>query len=52
MRALIGRRRLLVLMAGASLGLAACSTAQPAAPAKPDASPAKPADASKPAAAA
>ncbi len=52
MRPVIGRRRLLVLMAGASLGLAACSTAQPAtptsAPAKPDAAPAKPAEATKP----
>jgi len=53
MRPLIGRRRLLVLMAGASLGLAACSSAQPAAPtsapAKPDTAPAKPAEAAKPA---
>jgi peptide/nickel transport system substrate-binding protein len=41
-------------MAGASLGLAACSGSQPAAPAKPaePAAPAKPAEATKPAAAA
>ena len=38
----IGRRRLLLMLAGASLGLAACSQPQPAAPAKP-AEPAKPA---------
>jgi peptide/nickel transport system substrate-binding protein len=52
----IGRRRLLLLIAGASLGLTACSGQQPAAPTsappKPDVAPtaAKPTDASKPAA--
>jgi peptide/nickel transport system substrate-binding protein len=51
----IGRRRLLLLMVGTSLGLAACSGQQPAsptsAPTKPDAAPtaAKPAADSKPA---
>jgi peptide/nickel transport system substrate-binding protein len=54
MSSTIGRRRLLTLLAGASLGVAACSTQQPTpaptvAPAKPDA--AKP-EATKPAAAA
>ncbi|MCC7370425.1 MAG: ABC transporter substrate-binding protein [Chloroflexi bacterium] len=53
MRSTIGRRRLLMVLAGASLGLAACSSSQPAAPAKPaePAAPAKPAE-QKPAAAA
>ena len=61
MRTPIGRRRLLLLIVGTSLGLAACSGQQPAAPtsalAKPDAAPtaakpaadAKPTEASKPA---
>lgn len=53
MRSTIGRRRLLMLLAGASLGLAACSSSQTPAPAKPTepAAPAKPAE-QKPAAAA
>ena len=47
----IGRRRLLLLMAGASLGLAACSPSQPAAPAKPaETKPAAPAATTAPAA--
>lgn len=57
MRTTLGRRRLLLLMAGTSLGLAACSGQQPAAsptsaPAKPDAAPtaAQPAADAKPAA--
>jgi peptide/nickel transport system substrate-binding protein len=63
MSSTIGRRRLLLLMVGTSLGLAACSGQQPSAPtsapAKPDAAPAakpaadaKPAEAPKPAEAA
>src|SRR5215213_3881955 len=35
----IGRRRLLLMLAGASLGLAACSSSQPATPAKPTEAP-------------
>jgi peptide/nickel transport system substrate-binding protein len=46
MRSVIGRRRLLLLMAGTSLGLAACSGQQPAA--APTSAPAKPAEAPKP----
>ena len=47
MRATIGRRRLLLLLAGTSLGLAACSAQQPA---TPTSAPAKPAEPAKPAA--
>ncbi|MGE3270777.1 MAG: ABC transporter substrate-binding protein [Chloroflexota bacterium] len=48
MSSTIGRRRLLLLLGGASLGLAACSAQQPQPPA-PTSAPAKP-DAAKPAA--
>lgn len=51
MRSTIGRRRLLLLLAGSSLGLAACSTPQAVAPTSPPTSaPPKP-DAAAPAAA-
>src|SRR5215212_6218222 len=46
----IGRRRLLLMLAGASLGLAACSSSQPATPAKPTEAPKPTAAAAVPAA--
>src|SRR4051812_19347497 len=61
MRSTIGRRRLLLMLAGTSIGLVACSSSQPPAPAKPAepaSAPAKPTEAAsapataKPAAAA